>query len=72
MRGVVISVGVIDIGLRFWALRDLARRPSEAVAGPKAVWALGLVSVSSAGVLPLAYLVLGRRSSASGGEVGER
>jgi hypothetical protein len=61
LRAVVVSLGVVDVGLRAWALRDLTRRPSNDVAGPKAVWAVGLVSVSSAGVLPLAYLIFGRR-----------
>ena len=61
-RGVLISLAVVDVGLRAWALRDLTKRPSEGVVGPKPVWAAGLVSVSSAGVLPLAYLVFGRRS----------
>jgi hypothetical protein len=61
LRTLVISLGAVDVGLRVWALRDLTKRPSDEVAGPKAVWALGLVAVSSAGVLPLVYLVLGRR-----------
>jgi hypothetical protein len=61
LRALVISLGAVDVGLRVWALRDLTRRPSNEVAGPKAVWAVGLVSLSSAGMLPLAYILLGRR-----------
>ena len=61
LRTLVISLGAVDVGLRAWALWDLRRRPADEVTGPKAVWAVALVSVSSAGVLPLAYVVLGRR-----------
>ena len=67
LRTLVISLGAVDVGLRVWALRDLTKRPSDEVAGLKAVWAVGLVSVSSAGVLPLAYLVVGRRRHPSDG-----
>jgi hypothetical protein len=66
MRTLVISLGAVDVGLRVWALRDLTKRPSDEVAGPKPAWAVGLVCVSSAGVLPLAYLALGRRGHPSG------
>jgi hypothetical protein len=51
----------VDLGLRTWALVDLRRRPAENVNGPKAAWAAGLSVVSSAGLLPLAYLIFGRR-----------
>jgi len=70
LRSLVISLGAVDVGLRVWALRDLTKRRSDEVAGPKAVWAVALMSVSSAGVLPLAYAVLGRRrrpSTTAGG-----
>lgn len=60
-RTLVVTVGVIDVGLRAWALVDLRNRPSEEVNGRKAVWALALTVVGSAGLLPAAYLLLGRR-----------
>ena len=60
-RAAVLSVAAVDLGLRTWALVDLRRRPAENVKGPKAAWAAGLSVVSSAGLLPLAYLVFGRR-----------
>ena len=62
-RAVVVTVGVVDAGLRAWALADLRKRPTDQVNGPKVVWALALTVVSSAGILPAAYLILGRRSS---------
>jgi len=57
----MMAVATVDIGLRIWALVDLAKRPASEVRGPKAAWALGLSVVSSAGILPLAYLTAGRR-----------
>jgi hypothetical protein len=60
-RGLVVAVGVLDAALRAWALADLRNRPAEEVHGPKSLWALALTVVSSAGLLPGAYLVLGRR-----------
>ncbi len=60
-RGAVVAVGVVDASLRAWALVDLRNRPAEQVKGPKALWALALTVVSSAGLLPGAYLLVGRR-----------
>lgn len=60
-RRLVVAVGVLDAGLRVWALVDLKKRPAEEVNGPKALWGLALTVVSSAGMLPTAYLLLGRR-----------
>jgi len=58
---VVLAVAVIDAGLRAWALLDLRNRPADEVNGPKAALGLGLTVVSSAGIVPAAYLLLGRR-----------
>lgn len=60
-KRVMVTVGIVDAGLRAWALVDLKNRPAEEVNGPKGVWALALSVVSSAGLLPAAYLLLGRR-----------
>lgn len=60
-RRLVVALGVVDAGLRAWALVDLKNRSADQVNGPKALWGLALTVVSSAGVLPTAYLVLGRR-----------
>ena len=60
-KRVMITLGIADAGLRAWALVDLKNRPAEEVNGPKGVWALALTVVSSAGLLPAAYLLLGRR-----------
>ena len=60
-RAVVVTVAVVDAGLRAWALADLKNRPEHQVNGPKAAWGLALSVVSSAGIRPAAYLVLARR-----------
>jgi hypothetical protein len=61
----LLLVGVaVEGALKAAALADLRRRPAAEVRGPKWAWALALVVVSSAGVLPLAYFRLGRRTAA--------
>ena len=60
-RATVVTVGALDASLRIAALVDLARRPAGQVRGPKWRWAVSLGVVNSLGVLPLAYLIRGRR-----------
>ena len=62
LRAVVVTVGVVDAGLRVWALADLRTRPADRVNGPKVLWGLALGLVSSAGILPTAYAIVGRRT----------
>jgi hypothetical protein len=57
-RRLVVAGGAIEIVLTTMALRDLARRPSWSVRGPKAAWALACF-VQPVG--PIAYLTVGRR-----------
>ena len=54
----VVVGGALELVLTSYALRDLSRRPTGRVRGPKAAWALGCV-VQPVG--PIAYLTLGRR-----------
>ena len=61
-----ITLGAIDLGLRGWALFDLRKRRPDEVKGPKRAWAVGLALVNSAGVLPLVYLIFGRRRAEAG------
>jgi hypothetical protein len=56
-RAIVIG-GAVEIVLTGLVLRDLQRRPSAGVRGPKAAWVLGCV-VQPFG--PLTYLAFGRR-----------
>ena len=60
-KRLILALGVLDAGLRTWALVDLRKRTADEVNGPKAAWALALSVVSSAGVLPVTYLLVGRR-----------
>jgi hypothetical protein len=61
-RGLVIAGVAAETALKGVALFDLRRRDPGDVRGPKWAWALGLVTVSSFGILPAAYFLLGRRS----------
>ncbi len=49
--------------LRACALLDLKGRPAGSLNGSKPIWAVALAVVSSAGILPVAYLRWGRRQA---------
>jgi hypothetical protein len=49
--------------LKLVALNDLRRRPAAEVRGRKWVWATVVTLANSAGVVPLAYFLFGRRRS---------
>lgn len=61
-KAAVIGVAAVDAGLRAWALRDLAGRNAGQVRGPKKLWSVVLGLITSGGVLPAVYLVVGRKS----------
>ncbi|MGN6446551.1 DUF5652 family protein [Amnibacterium sp.] len=61
IRQAVLVAGGVEAGLKIAALIDLAQRPAAAVRGRKGVWAVALVLVNSLGVLPIVYLLRGRR-----------
>lgn len=61
-KAAVIAVAAIDAGLRAWALRDLAGRDASRINGPKWLWGSALGVLSTSGVVPVAYLVAGRKS----------
>ncbi|MGV0737176.1 hypothetical protein BA059_10710 [Mycolicibacterium sp. (ex Dasyatis americana)] len=58
----IIAAAAADAGLRAWALRDLAGREPSRINGPKWLWGSALGLLSTSGVLPVAYLLVGRRS----------
>ncbi len=60
-RQVIAVAAVVEGALKAWALADLARRPAVEVKGSKMVWRVAITVVSSAGALPAAYLVFGRK-----------
>ncbi|MCD9623903.1 PLD nuclease N-terminal domain-containing protein [Rhabdothermincola salaria] len=58
-RATLVAAGVVQVSMAAAAWIDLARRPSEKVRGPKALWAL-VISVNVVG--PVLYLLAGRTS----------
>lgn len=57
-KKVVVAVGIAEVVVTAWCVRDLKDRPQELVRGPKILWGPAL-SVQPFG--PIAYLVWGRR-----------
>lgn len=61
LRQALVIGGAFEAGLKVAALLDLAQRPSDDIRGPKAGWAAAITLVSSCGVVPIMYLLRGRR-----------
>ncbi len=59
-KAAIVVGSLVELVLTSVALRDLKRRPSSQVRGPKFLWRL-LAFVQPVG--PVAYLLLGRRRS---------
>jgi hypothetical protein len=64
-RRLLTITAVAEGLLKLAALIDLKRRPASQVRGPKWLWATVVTVVSSAGVVPIAYFVFGRRQPRS-------
>ena len=62
-RRLLIAGAVMEGILKLVALNDLRRRPAGEVRGRKWVWATVVTLANSAGVVPLAYFLFGRRKS---------
>jgi hypothetical protein len=60
-RRLLIAAAVAEGILKVAALIDIKRRPASQIRGPKWVWAAMVAVVSSAGVVPVSYFVVGRR-----------
>jgi hypothetical protein len=60
-RRLLTITAVAEGVLKVVALIDLKRRSASQVRGPKWLWATVVTVVSSAGILPIAYFVFGRR-----------
>lgn len=65
LRQAILLGSAFEAGLKVAALIDLAPRPASEVRGSKRAWAAALVLVNSAGVVPIAYLLRGRRGRSS-------
>jgi len=59
---VVMVMAALEGAVKVAALVDLARRPASQVRGSKAAWATAITLVNSAGAVPLAYFLRGRRA----------
>jgi type II secretory pathway component PulM len=66
-RKIIVAGAVAESALKAVALVDLKRRPASEIRGPKWAWLPGLTVVNSAGIIPLAYLVRGRRKPSGPG-----
>jgi hypothetical protein len=64
-RRLLITAAVAEGILKIAALIDIKRRPASQIRGPKWIWAAVVAVVSSAGVVPIAYFVFGRRRARS-------
>jgi hypothetical protein len=60
-RRLVVTAAVAESILKVAALIDIERRPASQIRGPKWLWATVVAVVSSAGIVPVSYFVLGRR-----------
>ena len=60
-REAIKIVGAVEAGLKIAALIDLAQRPARQVRGSKARWAAAIALANSAGAVPIAYFLRGRR-----------
>jgi hypothetical protein len=64
-RRLLTITAVAEGVLKLAALIDIKRRPASQIRGPKWLWATVMTVVSSAGVVPISYFVLGRRQPRS-------
>jgi hypothetical protein len=64
-RRLFITAAVAEGILKVAALIDLKRRPASQIRGPKWLWAAVVAVVSSAGIVPISYFILGRRQPRS-------
>ena len=64
-RRLLAITAVAEGILKLAALIDIKRRPASQIRGPKWLWATVVTVVSSAGIVPISYFVVGRRQSRS-------
>ena len=65
IRRLLLAAAAAEGAVKIAALIDLARRPASEVRGSKLRWAVAVTLVNSAGAVPIAYFVYGRRSRTS-------
>ncbi|MEP7160513.1 MAG: DUF5652 family protein [Dermatophilaceae bacterium] len=62
VRQAIMLGGAFEAGLKVAALIDLAQRPRGDIRGSKVAWAWALAIVNSGGIVPIVYLLHGRRT----------
>jgi hypothetical protein len=60
-RRLIVIGAAVEGALKIAALLDLRRRPAAEIRGRKWVWATVVGLANSAGTVPLAYFLFGRR-----------
>ncbi len=60
-RRLIVVAAVAETALKVVALVDLKRRPAGEIRGSKTKWAAAIVLINSAGAVPIAYFLWGRR-----------
>jgi hypothetical protein len=60
-RRLILVGGAVEAVLKITALVDLKRRPASEVRGRKWVWATVITLANSVGLVPIGYLLIGRR-----------
>lgn len=65
-RRLIVLGAAFEGTLKIAALIDLARRPASQIRGSKPRWAAAIALSNSAGAVPIAYLLRGRRKTSAG------
>ena len=60
-REAITMVVFADLGLRVWALADVATRPQSQIRGGKKRWAVSLGLLDTMCILPAVYLAWARK-----------
>ena len=60
-RRLLIAAAVVEGVLKVAALIDIKGRTASQIRGPKWLWSSVVAGISSAGIVPISYFVVGRR-----------
>jgi hypothetical protein len=66
-RRALLAAAAVEGVLKIAALVDMRKRPASQIRGPKWLWATSVTVVSSAGLLPISYFLVGRKHATAAG-----